>query len=115
MGIRGVLFSGRLPLVFFTNMPTNGGLVQYQAQINAKNAAARGFSMDEFAGGLVTDKDGKATIDALLNKLQSLGYPTTVKPEDGTVPSAVNGVDPKFKMPQVWKTSLAFDYTFPTS
>ncbi|MBQ5529782.1 MAG: TonB-dependent receptor, partial [Bacteroidales bacterium] len=27
------LFSGRLPLVFFTNMPTNGGLVQYQAQI----------------------------------------------------------------------------------
>ena len=109
------LFSGRLPLVFFTNMPTNGGLVQYQAQINAKNAKAKGFSMDEFAGGLVTDKDGKATIEALLNKLQSLGYPTTVSPEDGTVPSAVNGVDPKFKMPQVWKTSLAFDYTFPTS
>ena len=109
------LFSGRLPLVFFTNMPTNGGLVQYQAQINAKNAKNKGFSMEEFAGGLVTDKDGKATIDALLNKLQSLGYPTTVKPEDGTVPSAVNGVDPKFKMPQVWKTSMAFDYTFPTS
>ena len=109
------LFSGRLPLVFFTNMPTNGGLVQYQAQINAKNAKARGFSMDEFAGGLVTDANGKATVEALLNKLQKLGYPTTVSPEDGTVPSAVNGVDPKFKMPQVWKTSLAFDYTFPTS
>jgi len=60
------LFSGRLPLVFFTNMPTNGGLVQYQAQINAKNAAARGFSMDTFAGGLVTDANGKATIEALL-------------------------------------------------
>ena len=109
------LFSGRLPLVFFTNMPTNGGLVQYQAQINAKNAKAKGFSMDEFAGGLVTDENGKATIAALLNKLQKLGYPTTVSPEDGTVPSAVNGVDPKFKMPQVWKTSLALDYTFPTS
>ena len=109
------LFSGRLPLVFFTNMPTNGGLVQYQAQINAKNAAARGFTMEEFAGGLVTDANGKATIAALLNKLQSLGYPTTVSPEDGTVPSAVNAVDPKFKMPQVWKSSLAIDYTFPTS
>ncbi len=109
------LFSGRLPLVFFTNMPTNGGLVQYQAQINAKNAAARGFNMSEFEGGLVTDENGKATVAALLNKLQSLGYPTTVKPEDGTVPSAVNGVDPRFKMPQVWKTSLAIDYTFPTS
>ena len=109
------LFSGRLPLVFFTNMPTNGGMVQYQAQINAKNAAARGFSMDTFKGGLVTDAEGKATIDALYKKLISLGYPSTVKPEDGTVPSAVNGVDPKFKMPQVWKTSLAFDYSFPTS
>ena len=109
------LFSGRLPLVFFTNMPTNGGLVQYQAQINAKNAKANGFSMDEFAGGLVTDANGKATVEALLNKLQKLGYPTTVSSDMGTVPSAVNGVDPKFKMPQVWKTSLAFDYTFPTS
>ena len=109
------LFSGRLPLVFFTNMPTNGGMVQYQAQINAKNAAAKGFSMDVFKGGLVTDSEGKATIDALYKKLISLGYPSTVKPEDGTVPSAVNGVDPKFKMPQVWKTSLAFDYSFPTS
>ncbi len=109
------LFSGRLPLVFFTNMPTNGGLVQYQAQINASNAKKMGFSMDEFAGGLVTDKDGKATVAALLNKLQSLGYPTTVSPEDGTVPSTISAVDPKFKMPQVWKTSLAIDYSFPTS
>ena len=109
------LFSGRLPLVFFTNMPTNGGLVQYQAQINAKNAAKNGFSMDEFAGGLVTDANGKATVAALLNKLQTLGYPTTVSSDMGTVPSAVNGVDPKFKMPQVWKTSVAIDYSFPTS
>ena len=109
------LFSGRLPLVFFTNMPTNGGLVQYQAQINAKNAAARGFSMNVFDGGLVTDANGKATIEALYNKLISLGYPSTVSPADGTVPSAVNGVDPKFKMPQVWKSSLAFDFSFPTS
>jgi len=100
--------------VFFTNMPTNGGLVQYQAQINAKNAAAKGFSMDVFQGGLVTDSQGKATVDALYQKLISLGYPSTVRPEDGTVPSAVNGVDPKFKMPQVWKTSLAFDYSLPT-
>ena len=109
------LFSGRLPLVFFTNMPTNGGLVQYQAQINARNAASRGFSMNVFDGGLVTDASGKATVDALYQKLVSLGYPSTVKPEDGTVPSAVNAVDPRFKMPQVWKTSLAFDYSFPTS
>ncbi|MBO6064447.1 MAG: TonB-dependent receptor [Bacteroidales bacterium] len=109
------LFSGRLPLVFFTNMPTNGGLVQYQAQINAKNAKANGFSMDEFAGGLVTDANGKATVDALLNKLHGLGYPSTVSPKDGSVPSSISAVDPNFKMPQVWKTSLALDVTFPVS
>ena len=103
------LFSGRLPLVFFTNMPTNGGLVQYQAQLNAN----KGVDMSQFAG-LVTDASGKPTVDALLNKLQGMGYPTTVKPEDGTVPSSVNAVDPAFKMPQVWKTSLAIDFSFPT-
>ena len=109
------LFSGRLPLVFFTNMPTNGGMVQYQAQINKSAAEKQGFSMDVFNGGLVTDANGKATADALYQKLLQLGYPSTIRPEDGTVPSAVNGVDPKFKMPQVWKTSIAFDYSFPTS
>ncbi|MBW6534508.1 MAG: TonB-dependent receptor [Mariniphaga sp.] len=109
------LFSGNLPLVFFTNMPTNGGMVQYQAQINAANAAKNGFSMDEFAGGLVKDANGNANISALYNKLASLGYPTTISPEDGTVPSAIAAVDPNFKMPQVWKTSLAVDYAFLTS
>lgn len=109
------LFAGNLPLVFFTNMPTNGGMVQYQAQINAANAARNGFTMDEFAGGLVTDADGNANIAALYDKLTSLGYPSTISPEDGTVPSAIAAVDPNFKMPQVWKTSLAVDYAFKTS
>jgi len=109
------LFSGRLPLVFFTNMPTNGGLVQYNAQINAKNAANKGFTMSEFDGGLVTDANGNATIDALKQKLLSLGYPNSVSPADGTVPSSISAVDPEFKMPQVWKTTLAIDYQLPVS
>ena len=130
------LFSGRLPLVFFTNMPTNSGMVQYQAQINAntvvidKNGKAKlpwytgatvvregvtYVDMSQFKGGLVKDANGKATTQALLDKLISLGYPDTISPEDGTVPSSISAVDPKFKMPQVWKTSLALDYKFPTS
>lgn len=109
------LFTGRLPLVFFTNMPSNSGMVQYNAQINAKNAAKMGFGMDEFAGGLVTDANGKATIQALYDKLASLGYPTTINPEDGALASGMCGVDPGFKMPQVWKSSIAADYQFKTS
>lgn len=108
------LFSGRLPLVFFTNMPTNSGMVQYQAQINDDNAKKKGFDMSVFDGGLVTEPGtNKATVKALYDKLIGLGYPTT--PGDGTVPSSISAVDPKFKMPQVWKTSLALDYSFPTS
>lgn len=111
------LFSGRLPLVFFTNMPTNSGMVQYQAQINAANLKKLGIEggMENFAGGLVVDQNGKATTQALLDKLHSMGYHKTISPKDGTVPSAISAVDPNFKMPQVWKTSLALDYKFPTS
>jgi hypothetical protein len=104
------LFSGRLPLVFFTNMPTNGGLVQYQAQLNSKNT-----DMSLFEGGLVTDAEGHATIDALRNKLIGMGYPENVTSDMGTVPSSISAVDPKFKMPMVWKTSLAVDYNIPVS
>lgn len=102
------LFMGRLPLVFFTNMPTNGGMVQYQAQVNASNAKKKGFSMSEFDGGILSMGD-------LQQKLFDLGYPSTIKPEDGTVPSSISAVDPDFKMPQVWKTSLAIDYQIPVS
>lgn len=103
-------FSGRLPLVFFTNMPTNSGMVQYQAQLNAKNT-----DMSQFAGGLVTDTNGKATLDALRSKLIGMGKPENITPDEGTVPSSISAVDPDFKMPQVWKTSLAVDYQLPVS
>ena len=102
------LFTGRLPLVFFTNMPTNSGMVQYQAQINAKNAAAKGFTMNEFAGGVLRRTE-------LLDKLAQLGYPMTIDPTQGSIPSSISAVDPDFKMPQVWKSSLAFDYSVPVS
>ena len=115
------LFSGRLPLVFFTNMPTNSGMVQYQAQLNDANLLnmfgtvkdADGndvakYTMADFKGGILKR-------EALLEKLIEMGYPSTISPEDGTRPSEISAVDPKFKMPQVWKTSLAVDYNFPTS
>jgi len=121
------LFSGRLPLVFFTNMPTNGGLVQYQAQLGPSTkydklpAAVQGnyASMQEvmaaFQGGLIVDENGKATTAALRAKLIEMGFPDVVSSEDGTVPSSISAVDPDFKMPQVWKSSLAVDYTLPIS
>ena len=121
------LFSGRLPLVFFTNMPTNSGMVQYQAQLGpstkykdlpeAVKAKYKDMNevLAEFSNGLILDANGKATSDALLKKLHEMGFPKTISKEDGTVPSSISAVDPTFKMPQVWKTSLALDYKIPTT
>ena len=133
------LFTGRLPLVFFTNMPTYSGMVQYNAAINASTKVGtyknnqfvpnegyenytgkytvdgKGnayFDMTQFNGGLVTE-NGQSFRQALLNKLASLGYPTTISSEQGALPSYVSAVDPNFHMPEVWKTSLAVDYVVP--
>jgi len=103
------LFAGRIPLVFFTNMPTNGGLVQYRAAFNAGSKInGEPVDMSQFAGGVLTREE-------LYKKLISMGLPDKATPESGTVPSSISAVDPKFKMPQEWKTSLALDYSFPTS
>jgi hypothetical protein len=102
-------FTGRLPLVFFTNMPTNGGMVQYQAQLSGKNT-----DMSQFAGGLVKE-DGKSYTESLRDKLIGMGHPSTIDPSQGSKPSSISAVDPDFKMPEVWKTSLAIDYNLPTS
>ena len=126
-------FSGRLPLVFFTNMPTNGGLVQYKGAWSAKTQVwdgKKGIPKPGYAnytGAYTTDANGNRYMDmsqfaggvldrtALHDKLIGMGFPDTVSPESGTVPSAIAAVDPKFKMPQVWKTSLAIDWSLPFS
>ena len=109
------LFSGRLPLVFFTNMPTNSGMVKSRIMLSESDAKKAGFSLDHFKGGLVTDANGKATLDALKEEFIQLGYPRDITPQAGSKQSTINAVDPGFKMPQVWKTSIAVDYAFPTS
>jgi len=113
------LFTGRLPLVFFTNMPTNGGMFQNVTSATTRySGGAINYSktdtdiLNAFEGRFITNRD------QLLEYLHSLDpekYPLTISPEDGVKPSSIAAVDPKFKMPQVWKTSLAIDYVFPTS
>ncbi|MGL4805044.1 MAG: TonB-dependent receptor domain-containing protein, partial [Bacteroidales bacterium] len=106
------LFGGRLPLVFFTNMPTNSGMIQNSVtNINTKykndgTIDSRDPRLDLLAGGLLTDVN---------QMIQVLGLPTTISPEQGVAPSTIAGVDPKFRMPQVWKSSIAVDYIVPAS
>ena len=106
------LFAGRLPLVFFTNMPSNSGMIQ-QNPFNAVTKYNRDGTvkssdplLNNFKGGLVTDRD----------KIRELlGAPASITPDDGTLARTIGGVDRNFKMPQVWKSSLAVDYQVPVS
>ncbi len=105
------IFTGRLPLVFFTNMPTNSNMVQNTQTISTSynddgTVADRSDLLDNFAGGLVTDPNEIAEL---------MGMSTTITATTATAPSAMVGIDPDFKMPQVWKSSLAVDYKLPVS
>ena len=105
------LFTGRLPLVYFTNMPTNASMIQGLKAYSTSyddNGAITGAApeLEKFAGGMVT------TVQGMIDKL---GINTNISPEDGVLPSKIAGIDPNFKMPQVWKTSLAVDYELPVS
>lgn len=104
------LFAGRLPLVYFTNMPTNSGMIQNiaTAVTTYKNGVVnyRDPRLDNFAGGITTDR---AEI------ISKLGAPTTITPDEGAVPSSIAGVAHNFKMPQVWKTSIGVDYIIPVN
>ena len=109
------LFSGRLPLVFFTNMPTNSGMVQNVAAISTSykdGVATPNDLLQHFSGKMITDVD---QLVAKLNKLDPKKFPTSISPEDGVLPSQIQAVDPDFKMPQIWKTSIALDYQLPVS
>ena len=105
------LFAGRLPLVYFTNMPSNSGMIQnlvaavttYNSDGTVKSRDAR---LDQFAGSIVTDRN---------EIIEKLGAPTTITPDEGSLQSSIAGVDRHFKMPQVWKSSIAVDYVIPVS
>jgi hypothetical protein len=105
------LFTGRLPLVFFTNMPSNAGmnqlLMKVQTVFNSDGSIkSRDPKLDLLTGGMITN------VDEMISKL---GFQTEVTPDMGSKPSSIAGVDPNFKMPQVWKTAFGVDYQIPVS
>lgn len=107
------IFTGRLPLVFFTNMPTNSGMVQGSYAAVTKYSKEGDGAVDSvdpvletLAGPMITDVD---------EMIRRLNLQNTITPEDGALPRDINAVDANFKMPQVWKTSLALDIDVPAS
>lgn len=82
------IFTGRIPFVWLTNMPTNSGVYQNQVAI--------------------TD----------LNRLQNFKFKPTTNAYRDSFPSTVGSsvpsagfvlIDPDFKFPSIWRTYLAFE------
>ena len=106
--VRGGLFQGRLPLVYFTNMPTNAGLVQNSVQFKSTwsngNFISKNSKLDAFKDGMITDVN---------NAIDKLGLQKELTDDKHAAGSTMSGVDKNFRMPQIWKTSIAVDYQVP--
>ena len=110
------LFQGRLPLVFFTNMPQYSGMIQGGWNQSAKFAddGTITYTPAVLANLNKLYKDGKFITD--IKEVQTLfNLPQSATAESAGYGSQnyISGVDPDFKMPQIWKTSLAVDAVIP--
>ena len=94
------LFTGLLPFVWFTNQPSASGTLQ---------SPEMGFSGDMLPDDFRFNPDFHAQIAKYPNLL-----PPTFNP-DGTQPfkGALAQVAKDFKMPQVWRSNIAFDFALP--
>ncbi len=109
------IFTGRLPLVFFTNQPNNANISKTTYAAGFDYKAQKWVDTNGHDAAWVLDKlNGLAGKFMGVNELmQHFEVPTTN--EHHTAGSKISGVYSDFKMPQVWKSSIAVDYQLPVS
>ena len=95
------VFTGRIPFVWFTNQPSNSGMIQYQLVINSSGGA--------------TSREQLARIPLLPNAADLLKDNTLsdIFPQANPVGGRIAAIDKDFKLPQVWRTSFGFDVRLP--
>ncbi|MBF9252045.1 carboxypeptidase regulatory-like domain-containing protein [Pontibacter sp. 172403-2] len=90
------IFSGRVPFVWLTNMPTNAGVIQNVLEgVPASALDQIRFNPDP----LYWLANGPSDV--------------FIKSPNAGAPGSFALVDRDFKMPQVWRSSLGADYTIP--
>lgn len=95
------VFTGRIPFVWFTNQPSNSGMLQYQLVINQ-------------SGGN-TSKSQLARIPFAANAkdLLAMNELTDIFPQSNPVGGRIAAIEKSFKLPQVWRSSLGVDIKLP--
>lgn len=95
------IFTGRIPFVWFTNQPSNSGMIQYRFVVN-QNA---GDDQKAMLARLPMYQDAG---ELLNNTALSDIFPQS-NPEGGSIAA----IDKDFKLPQVWRSSLGIDVKLP--
>lgn len=94
------LFTGRIPLVFFATIPNSSGMLQGTVMSSdPANAMQQGLKNNFLY-----------TEEALKNYLRQQGLSMTANPNPTLNNTSITGIASDFKLPQVFKTSLAIDY-----
>jgi hypothetical protein len=84
------IFTGRIPFVWICSQSLDSGMLQFTQYVTGKDNTPGPFNPDKNA------------------------YLPTTPPEAGTmIPDPITVMDPDFKMPQTWKSSLALDVKLP--
>lgn len=83
------IFNGRIPFVWFTNQPSNSGVIQNTFE------ETRPAELPKY----MFSPDPTAHLDIL--------------PTSAPVPSSLASVSPDFRMPQIWRTNLGIDKSLP--
>ena len=94
------LFTGRIPLVFFATIPNSSGMLQGTVMSsNPTNAMQQGLKNNFLY-----------TEESLRNYLRQQGLSMSANPNPALNNTSITGIASDFKLPQVFKTSLAIDY-----
>lgn len=95
------IFSGRVPFVWLTNMPTNAGVLQNTIEPNGYNAVS---------GWIKDIRFHPEDIYYYLKNTPASAKDVFISSPSGGAPGTIALVDDKFKMPSVWRSGLGIDY-----
>ncbi|WP_293952055.1 MULTISPECIES: carboxypeptidase regulatory-like domain-containing protein [unclassified Sphingobacterium] len=98
-------FSGRVPFVWLTNMPTNAGVLQNTVEPGSYEAVS----------GWINNIKFNTDPYYYLNNVPAGAEAVFIKTPKEGAPSSFALVDRDFKMPMVWRTSVGADYKIPNS
>lgn len=100
------IFTGRVPFVWLTNMPTNAGVLQNTIEPNGYAAAA---------GWIKNIRFHPEDIYYYVKNVPAGGEKVFISSPSGGAPGTIALVDDNFKMPSVWRSSFGIDYKVPST